>query len=399
MRRDPIHVLLIEDDEVDATQVRRTLRDEPGRFQLHWVTTLQEGLDHLGKGEVDAVLLDLNLPDSRGVETVVRLRERAPSLPIVVLTVAIELRIALGTLQAGAQDFLLKDELSISSVLTRAIRYAIERQKIAYEQRRLEERVTRAEKMASLGVLAAGVALGFNRLLGTILEDADDAMELVQGSGDPQRLSRRLNSIRQAALRAGRMADQLREYAATSRAHAAPIDLSEFVTEASGFLETIAGDGVELSYDLSASTPPVQAARIQLHEILTSLVTNAREAVGDRRGRVAISTGSRRADRELLARTHGNPEPPEGLYTFLQVRDDGSGIPPEMLDRIFDPFFTTKFAGRGLGLAAVLGVLRELRAVVLVESQPPEGSSFTVFFPAVTLAEPTRGQGASQSVQ
>lgn len=65
--------------------MRRTLRDEPGRFQLHWVTTLQEGLDHLGKGEVDAVLLDLNLPDSRGVETVVRLRERAPSLPIVVL--------------------------------------------------------------------------------------------------------------------------------------------------------------------------------------------------------------------------------------------------------------------------------------------------------------------------
>jgi C4-dicarboxylate-specific signal transduction histidine kinase len=399
MRRDPIHVLLIEDDEVDATQVRRTLRDEPGRFQLHWVTTLQQGLDHLGKGEVDAVLLDLNLPDSRGVETVVRLRERAPTLPIVVLTVAIELRIALGTLQAGAQDFLLKDELAISSVLTRAIRYAIERQKIAYEQRRLEDRVARAEKMASLGVLAAGVALGFNRLLGTILEDADDAMELVQGSLDPQRLSRRLNSIRQAALRAGRMADQLREYAATGRAHVSPIDVSEFVTEASGFLETIAGGAVELAYDLSTSTPPVQASRIQLHEILTTLVTNAREAVGDGRGRVAISTGSRRADRELLARTHGYPEPSEGLYTFLQVRDDGSGIPPEVLDRIFDPFFTTKFAGRGLGLAAVLGVLRELRAVVLVESQPPEGSSFTVLFPAMTLGEPLRAQGASQSVQ
>ena len=386
MRRDPIHLLLIEDDEVDATQVRRTLRDEPGRFQLHWVTTLQQGLDHLGKGEVDAVLLDLNLPDSRGVETVARLRERAPALPIVVLTVAIELRIAIGTLQAGAQDFLLKDELPIASVLTRTIRYAIERQKIAVEQRRLEERVARSEKMASLGVLAAGVALGFNRLLGTILEDADAAMERVQESRDPQSLSRRLNSVRQSALRAGRMTDQLREYAAASRAQTVPIDLSEFVAEASGFLDAIAGDGAELSYDLAASAPSVQASRIQLHEILTSLVTNAREAVGDRRGRVAISTGSRRADRELLAKTHGHPEPTEGLYTFLQVSDDGSGIPPEVLDRIFDPFFTTKFAGRGLGLAAVLGVLRELRAVVLVESQPPEGSSFTVLFPAVTAS-------------
>ena len=397
MRRDPIHVLLIEDDEVDAAQVRRTLRDEPGRFQLHWVKTLQEGLDHLGKAEVDAVLLDLNLPDSRGVETVVRLRERAPALPIVVLTVAIELRIALGTLQAGAQDFVLKDELAIASVLTRAIRYAIERQRIAYEQRRLEERVARAEKMASLGVLAAGVAVGFNRLLGTILEDADDAMELVHDSPDPQRLSKRLNSVRQAALRAGRMVEQLREYAATGRAHAAPIDISQFVTEASGFLEAIAGGGAELAYDLSSSTPPVQASRIQLHEILTSLVTNAREAVGNRGGRVAITTGSRRADRDLLAKSHGYPEPAEGLYTFLQVSDDGSGIPPEVLDRIFDPFFTTKFAGRGLGLAAVLGVLRELRAVVVVESRPPGGSSFTVLFPAVTLAE-HRAQ-VSQSVQ
>ena len=162
MRRDPIHVLLIEDDEVDATQVRRTLRDEPGRFQLHWVTTLQEGLDHLGKGEVDAVLLDLNLPDSRGVETVVRLRERAPSLPIVVLTVAIELRIAIGSLQAGAQASCSRRARDLVGADARDP-YAIERQKIAYEQRRLEERVARAEKMAILGVLAAGVAQSLQR--------------------------------------------------------------------------------------------------------------------------------------------------------------------------------------------------------------------------------------------
>jgi len=400
MQHDPIHVLLIEDDEVDAAQVRRTLRDEPGRFHLHWASTLEEGLDRLGKGETDVVLLDLYLPDSRGVDTVVRLRERAPALPIVVLTVAIESRVALGSLQAGAQDYLLKDELAIISVLTRAIRYAIERQKIAHEQRRLEEQVARAEKMASLGVLAAGVAVGFNHLLGTILEEADDAMEMVRESRDPQRLGRRLNSVRHAALRAARMAEQLREYAAAGRGHATQLKLPEFVTDASGFLDCIAGESVEISCDLSAATPPVRASRIQLHELLTSLVTNACEAIGDRRGQVAISTGSRRADRELLARTHGSLEPEEGLYAFLQVRDDGSGIPPEVLNHIFDPFFTTKFAGRGLGLAAVLGVLRELGAVVLVESQPGEGSSFTVLFPSVTVDERVQGaQGASQSVQ
>jgi len=397
MERDPIRVLLIEDDRVDAAHVRRTLRDDPGGFQLRWVSTLQEGLDYLGKGETDVVLLDLNLPDSRGLDTVVRLCERASGLPIVVLTVAIELRVALGSLQAGAHDFLLKDELAIPSVLTRAIRYAIERQRIGYEQRRLEERVAQAEKMASLGVLAAGVAVGFNRLLGTILEEADDAMEMVDESRDPQRLRRRLTSVHQAALRAARMAEQLRQFAATGGARAQHVNLSEFVTETSGFLDSIAGDGVEISYDLIAATPIVLAGRIQLHEILTSLVTNACEAVGDRRGQVTISTGLRQVNRKLLARAHGSPEPDEGLYAFLQVRDDGSGIPSEDLNRIFDPFFTTKFAGRGLGLAAVLGVLRELRAVVLVESRPQEGSSFTVLFPSVTLAQ--RAQGPSQSAQ
>jgi signal transduction histidine kinase len=129
---------------------------------------------------------------------------------------------------------------------------------------------------------------------------------------------------------------------------------------------------------ISPIDTPVQASRIQLHEILRSLVTNARGRRQPARAR-RDHHRARRTDRELLA-SYGY-EPTEGLYTFLQVRDDGSGIPPEVLDRIFDPFFTTKFAGRGLGLAAVLGVLRELRAVVLVESRPPEGSSFTVLPP------------------
>jgi signal transduction histidine kinase len=387
MPNQSIQVLLIEDDDVDATQVRRTLRDDPEEFRLHRVTTLQEGLDRLGKGEIDAVLLDLHLPDSHGVDTVVRLRENDPDVPVVVLTLAHDPEIALGALAAGAQDFLVKEELGIASVLCRTIRYAIERRKMAQQQRRLEGQLSRAEKMASLGVLCAGVATGFNSLLGTILEEVDDAMRIAHEPGSPQRVRHQLSAARQAALRAGRMVEQLRDYAAGRPHDTQPRNLSEFVAEASEFLDSTAGNCVEISYDLSTEIPLVRAARIQLHEILVSLVANACEAIGKRRGRVAISTGSRRADRELLARTHGTPAPEEGLYAFLRVADDGSGIAPDVEGRIFDPFFTTRFAGRGLGLAAVLGVLRELRAVVLVESRPGEGASFTVLFPTATPAE------------
>ena len=382
-----IQILLIEDNRVDAAQVRRTLRDDPQEFRLHWVATLQEGLDRLGKGEIDVVLLDLHLPDSEGVDAVVRLRANDPDVPIVVLTFANDPEVALGALTAGAQDFLVKDELAIASVLYRTIRYAIERRKIAQQQRRLEVRLSRAEKLASLGVLGAGVATAFNRLLGTILEELDDAMEILDESWSLERLRPRLDGAYQTALRAGRMAEQLRDYAAGRSHDTEPRNLSEFVAQASEFLDSTAGHGVELSYDLSAGIPLVRAARIQLHQILASLVTNACEAIGKKEGRVAISTGPLRADRELLARTQGAPEPEEGLYAFLRVEDTGSGIAPEIEDRIFDPFFTTRFAGRGLGLAAVLGVLREIGAVVLVESRPGEGSSFTVLFPTATPDE------------
>jgi C4-dicarboxylate-specific signal transduction histidine kinase len=369
-----IQVLLIEDDRVDAAAVRRSLRDDPAEFRLHCVTTLQEGLDRLAKGEIEVVLLDLHLPDSHGVDTVVRLRENDPEVPIVVLTVAHDPEVSLGALTAGAQDFLVKEEIGIASVLSRSIRYAIERRRMAQQQRRLEAQLSRAEKMGSLGVLAAGVATGFNRLLGTILEQLDDAMQTVHEAGGSQKLRHGLNAARQAALRAGRMAEQLRDYAA-GRHHASQVvSLSEFVANASEFLDSTAANCVEISYDLSAEIPLVHAARLQLHEILVSLVANASEAIGKGKGHVAISTGSRWADRELLARTQGFPEPEEGPYALLRVTDDGSGITPEVEGRIFDPFFTTRFAGRGLGLAAVLGVLRELRGVVLVDSRPGEGS-------------------------
>jgi signal transduction histidine kinase len=258
---------------------------------------------------------------------------------------------------------------------------------MAEQERRLEARLRRAEKMGSLGVLAAGVAIGFNRLLGTVVEGLDEAMEIAHETGGATRLRRPIHAARQAALRAGRMAEQLRDYAAAQAHTTRPIDLSKFVVEASDFLEPMAGNGVEISYDLAAETPRVHATRLQLHEVLVSLVANASEAIGSRKGRVAISTGSRRVDRALLERTQGFPEPEEGLYAFLRVTDDGCGIAPAVVGRIFDPFFTTKFAGRGLGLAAVLGILRELRALVLVESRPGEGASFTVLFPSATPEE------------
>jgi signal transduction histidine kinase len=382
--------LLIEDEPLDAVQVRRTLcwnPDEARRVRLEHVTTLGEGIDRLGKGDIDVVLLDLHLPDSRGIDTVLRLREHDEEVPIVVLSVDADPQLSLEALRAGAQDYLPKDELSVTSALSRSIRHAIERQRLQRGYRGLSERLSRTEKTASLGVLAAGMAMGFNRLLGEVLDAADASLHALHEPASTGRQRRRLEAIRRAALRAGKMVGQLRDYAIDRRSPLHPIDLSRAVLDSSEFLDSLVGEGVELTYDLAADAPAVRAGRVQLHQILLSLVTNACEAIGSSTGKISISTGRIVADAELLARSQGHAEPRPGFHAFLRVTDSGCGIPAIVRPRIFDPFFTTKHAGRGLGLSAVLGILRELGAFVLVDSRPGRGSCFTVFFPAEKGAE------------
>src|SRR5262245_18975337 len=160
-----VRILLVEDSPDDAALVRRKLERETGegsRFRIQHCTTLQEGLDQIGKREVDVVLLDLHLPDSHGLETVARVRDLDASVPIVVFTMAGDEETAMGALRAGAQDYLVKDELGMGPALPRAIRYASERKRIGDEKRQFHERLLRAEKLESLGVLSAGAAFAFN---------------------------------------------------------------------------------------------------------------------------------------------------------------------------------------------------------------------------------------------
>ena len=160
------NVLLIEDEPADAALVRRSLRAQTGGgLGLEHVTTLQAGIERLADGDVDAVLLDLNLPDSQGLDSVARVLEPDPAMPIVVFTAAGDEATALAALAAGAQDYLVKDELG-SALLERSIRYAIERNRIARDHAHLERRLHQIEKLESLGALSAGIGFGFNTVIG-----------------------------------------------------------------------------------------------------------------------------------------------------------------------------------------------------------------------------------------
>lgn len=377
-----VRVLLVEDNPVDATLVRRTLaraENQPSSFELDHASALEQALDWLGKKRHDVVLLDLNLPDSNGTETVRRVREVEPDLPIVVFTVAGDSDTAVKALRAGAQDYLVKEEIT-DSVLLRAMRYAMERRHIHEEKRRLQEQLHEAEKLQSLGVLAAGAAFGFNTLLGSILESADRAL------GRPESTTRVfecLSSIRQNALRAAEMVNQLREYALTDNTHRTRLDVSRFVMGLSEALDVIAGAGVSMQYRLVSGLPAIRANPIELRQLLVNLVVNAAEAIREPEGFVWIETGLRDVDAALLAKTQGASQLRPGLYVFVRVCDSGPGVPDPARRRLFDPFFTTKHAGRGLGLSAAFGIVRRHGGAIRVgERREGKGAEVEVLFPA-----------------
>jgi two-component system, cell cycle sensor histidine kinase and response regulator CckA len=147
-------------------------------------------------------------------------------------------------------------------------------------------------------------------------------------------------------------------------------------------LEVSISKAVTLETSFSREAPPVEVDVTQLRQIIMNLITNASEAIGHSGGTIQLSTGAMTCDREFLAATYLDDDLPEGTYTYLEVRDTGGGMDADSVSRIFEPFFTTKFSGRGLGLAAVLGIVRGHRGAIRVQSELGQGTEILVLLPA-----------------
>ncbi len=374
-------ILLVEDDPADALLVQRTLGTPaaPGfGFRLYRSQDLAGALERLDEGGIDVVLLDLHLPDSQGADTVARVREHESEVPIVVFTVAGAEEMALRSLQAGAQDYLVKGELSQSG-LRRAIRYAVERRRMRVEADRLEERLRQAQKLESLGMLAGGIAHDFNNLLTVILANASLAQrDLPKGSSSRSPLL----AVLEAARFAARLTDQLLAYSGGASSALEPLDVSVRIGEIEGLLRSLLSDEVELELRLEPDLPRVAADAAQIQQLVMNLVRNAAEAIGEKPGRIVVETGTESLGEDAAAKMASGTSIEPGPVVRLCVRDTGCGMAPETAERIFDPFFTTKFTGRGLGLAACHGIVRSHHGALRVESDPGEGTAFFAYFPA-----------------
>ena len=249
------------------------------------------------------------------------------------------------------------------------------------EQRELELKLQQAQKLESLGVLAGGIAHDFNNLLVGVLGNAGLALD---GLAQDSPLVPALTDICAAAQRAAELTRQLLAYSGKGRLSVQRVELNRLVEEMSHLLSSVISKRATLQFDFARDLPPIEADATQIRQVVMNLITNASDALGEHSGAIYVSTGVLHADRAYLSSTYLDDGLEEGDYVFLDVSDSGCGMSPETLQKIFDPFFTTKFTGRGLGLAAVLGILRGHRGAVKVTSDPNQGTSFKVLLPACT---------------
>ncbi len=242
----------------------------------------------------------------------------------------------------------------------------------------LERKLLEGQKLESLGLLAGGIAHDFNNLLSSILGNASMArLALPPDSG----LDEQMRAIESASLRAAELCRQMLAYAGKGRFVVEPADLGMLVEDLLPLLKISVAHQAALRLRLPRGLPAVRADATQIRQIVMNLVLNAADAVAGRVGEIELATGLARLDAPALARCVAGAELPPGEYVFLEVRDNGAGMTPEVQAKIFDPFFTTKFSGRGLGLAAVLGIVRSHQGALRVESVPGRGSVFRLYLP------------------
>jgi two-component system, cell cycle sensor histidine kinase and response regulator CckA len=269
------------------------------------------------------------------------------------------------------------------------VRDSSERVRAEVARRQWEAQLQHTQRLESLGVMAGGIAHDFNNLLGGILLSTELALlHLPQDA--PARAD--VEQVVTTAHRAAQLTGQMLAYSGRGNFRVQALHLPALIREMEPLLRASLPKTCTLDLHLGEAVPAIEADANQLRQVVLNLVINAGEAIGDAAGVVTVGVGVRECDREYLAKGVLGNEISEGPYVCLEITDTGSGMTEETKEKMFEPFFTTKFAGRGLGLAAALGIIRGHHGAVLVISQPGHGTQIEALFPPTArsaVAPPT----------
>jgi signal transduction histidine kinase len=363
-----LRVVLVEDDRAFASLVTTAVGLSSDPVQVITAETLAEAIRKLDRTEVDAVLLDLNLPDSRGLATLHAILSVVSARPVVVLTGLDDMALAREAVTLGAQDWLIKGEVD-GELLSRSLRYAVERKK-------LTDSLLRAQKLEVIGRLAAGVAHEFNNALTAIMGSA----RLIELSQDAEARTEGLSLLRKSAEQGAALSRQILSLTRNPPVNDAVYSTRALMENVAGLLHAVLPATVDVRIGPIADLP-VRVDPGQFDQLLLNLALNARDAMPG--GGVLRITLAREPSTNQAA-----PTEEDSGTAVICVSDTGVGIDPSLLPRIFDPFFTTKpDIGTGLGLAICAEMLERFGGAIRATSEPGRGSTFIIHLPIVAGGE------------
>lgn len=383
-----IEILLLEDNGVDVDLVSEHFDLSKLDFNISLATRLADGIEQLKKRRFDLVLLNLTLPDSCGIDTLLDTIEASQGEAIIVLTDTDDETLSLKALKLGAQDSLNKHRIN-SEDLRRSILHAIERSNLlrSHEartegiqcdatilrditnQKKAEDELFKSEKIESISLLAGGIAHDFNNMLTAILGNI--SMIRIDLDESHQH-SAKLVAAEKAALQARLLTQQLLSFSKGGAPLLEVTTVSEMVEECAQFI--LRGSKVKCSIEKDDDLWPVDADKGQVSQVVNNLIINANQAMPDG-GEIRIRMSN------LHVRHAEVPTLRFGDYVCIEVRDEGAGISPQNLNKIFDPYFTTKGKGNGIGLASSYSIITTHKGTITVDSSIGKGSIFRVYLP------------------
>jgi signal transduction histidine kinase len=373
-----LQLLLVEDNPAHTELIRRAFLSYDRQVELTVARNLREARATLATAQPDLAIIDLLLPDGRGLELLPG-DENAALYPSVMMTSHGNEQAAVEAIKTGAVDYVVKSDATLADMPHIAER-ALRAWGHISERRRLEAQLRQAQKLEAIGTLAGGIAHDFNNILTAILGYTELALGDIHQKSNAWNY---LHEVRKAGLRAKTLVQQILTFSRRTEQPRQLVQLPALIEEALVLLRASLPSTIEIRQAITQEVGPVLADPTQLHQVLLNLCANAAHAMRETGGCLEVRLEAVDIDEPVTAQ---HPELPPGPYVCISVTDTGQGMTPAVMERIFEPFFTTKAPGEGtgMGLALVHGIVTSHGGAVTVASVVGQGTTFTVYLPQST---------------
>lgn len=387
-----MRILIVDDSPYDRELVIRALRRSFPDATYVEIIHEQEFTAALEDLDYTLICTDYHLKWTTGLDILRAVRARSADLPVIMVTDTGSEEIAAEAMKAGLNDYVLKSHLGRLPI---AVSECLQRIRIKDEHRALQAQIQQVQKLESLGLLVSGIAHDFNNLLAGIMGYAQRGLTHSPPAASP--FDAYFQHIYTRAEHGARMTRQLLAFARGTPMEARQVEVNKHIASVLDLFKTMLGASIEVSFHADPAVEAIYADPTQLEQVLINLCVNARDAM-PAGGAFEISTQKVEIGE---GQQHVHPYLRPGSYVRIDLCDTGVGMDEQTRARLFEPFFTTKEpgVGTGLGLAVVYGIVKQHHGVIRVQSQPDQGTTFSLYFPAVTLKEAIPGQQTAGTLE